>query len=920
MNGPFALDSDLNSSDFENITNNFTNRAQFLETDATLLGWLGEDDDVDLFQVIAGSGQINLELTMVNHDGNSGNTTTNVDLDMFVVDAQENTDNVGGTYAKVENAYIPAGEGDIYYVIIDHYRVDNSVPSAYVLTQTPQFASSEAQKDASSRANADFDLEKILVAKRPVFSGFNLNQTENELTQEMGNIDGGLVDMTLNELSAMAGLGNDENYKSTLKETLPEVYEKGRYMKAISVLSDRSPNLFVEPSWNRYIQVESFTQDPSYNTYQWWNFDVVNIPEALNILGQETKPVNVAVLDSGSPYIVDPAFDGSIFDTEWGWDMEDNDSLSDDVEFEQGSFSHGTHVGSTISMLNDGIDGNGMSARVTPIRVCYQNGCGPTYSAYLYLNGDDNDSGTNFAQRSGGQTLHSMNMSYGGSGGSATSSSCVKLGELADKGVLIASSSGNGGVGSIGWPSACPKVYAVGATNGTDRRSSYSSTNEYVDFAAPGGEYSDWNADGVDDLVYAYAYVDSYVQTSNNGNPLIGAQGTSMASPHGAGFLGLIKYYYEDVVKPFEANASLPTSLTHIEVDKMLAANLLTNDVNKTARPNDSVAKPGWDEDLGYGIIDLEKAINAIDSFNDGYFTSFDALPYYEGPSSVVLTSDDSYQGQFSIIPSGAAGQGFNDVTYTYPTELLEVTGNGLDFTVKKPDDYDFAGWVSTTILFDFPLVEGAQLPFDNYELLSVGVNVIFNVIGEAYAINFPALKARLLDPNGIPVQEVISSVTEGQGNFAFTGIEPGNYRMVIGSDINGDNSWGGPGEMTGSSELFEITNSNISNLEISLAPELAGVANSAPVISSTPPTDAYVNQLYFYGVNASDDDGDSLTFTLELTNKEDGSSANFVTMSSIGRVQGTPREDDIGEYSARIIVSDGTDAAIQAFDLIVNE
>ena len=227
---------------------------------------------------------------------------------------------------------------------------------------------------------------------------------------------------------------------------------------------------------------------------------------------------------------------------------------------------------------------------------------------------------------------------------------------------------------------------------------------------------------------------------------------------------------------------------------------------------------------------------------------------------------------------------------------------------------------MSTTILFDFPLVEGAQLPFDNYELLSVGVNVIFNVIGEAYEVNFPALKARLLDPNGVPVQEVISSVTDGQGIFAFTGIEPGNYRMVIGSDINGDNSWGGPGEMTGSSTLFEITDSNISDLVINLAPELAGVANSAPVITSTPPTDAYVNQLYFYGVRASDDDGDSLTFTLELTNKEDGSSADFVTMSSIGRIQGTPREDDIGEYSARIIVSDGTDAAIQAFDLIVNE
>ena len=62
-----------------------------------------------------------------------------------------------------------------------------------------------------------------------------------------------------------------------------------------------------------------------------------------------------------------------------------------------------------------------------------------------------------------------------------------------------------------------------------------------------------------------------------------------------------------------------------------------------------------------------------------------------------------------------------------------------MNFTVKKQDDYDWAGWVNTTILFDFPLVEGADLPFDGYELLSVGINVIFNVIGEAYDINFPA-------------------------------------------------------------------------------------------------------------------------------------------------------------------------------------
>ena len=232
----------------------------------------------------------------------------------------------------------------------------------------------------------------------------------------MGDKQGGLVDITASELYAVANMPEEMNIEDDLEEKLVKVLEKGRWSKAISILQSRAPGLFVEPHWNQKLHIESFSKDPAYDTYQWWNFDIVNLPEGLNRIGAEVKPVNVAVLDSGSPYAVDPAFERSIFDTEWGWDMEDNDSLSDDVEFEQQEFSHGVHVGSTISQLNDGIDGNGFGARVTPIRVCYQNGCGPTYDAYLYLNGDSNPSETTFAERSGNQPLHAMNMSYGGGG------------------------------------------------------------------------------------------------------------------------------------------------------------------------------------------------------------------------------------------------------------------------------------------------------------------------------------------------------------------------------------------------------------------------------------------------------------------------------------------------------------------------
>ena len=845
---------------------------------------------------------------------------------MYVLDTDQNSVSQGASLAKVENAEVPAGAGDIYYIYIDHWTDYNSVPSSYVITSTPGFAVSDEKRSQMSASNADFSMEKILIAKRPDFNEITIPEdgTQNVLIEEMGEKQGGLVDVTPAELFAMANMPEEMNIEDDLEEKLIKVLEKGRWSKALAILQSRAPGLFVEPHWNHKLHVESFRKDPSYNTYQWWNFDVVNLPEGLDRIGAEVKPVNVAVLDSGSPYSVDPAYQRSIFNTEWGWDMEDNDNLADDVEFEQQSFSHGVHVGSTISQLNDGIDGNGFGARVTPLRVCYQSGCGPTYEAYLFLNGDDNQSETSFAQRSGNQPLHAMNMSYGG-GGSDGSASCSKLAQLSEKGVLVASSSGNGGIGSMNYPSACPTVFSVAATNGTHRRSSYSSTNPRVDFAAPGGEYSDWgsegssNPDGVDDLVYAYAYQDFWVNDSNNGNYMIGAQGTSMASPHGAGFLGLIKYYWEEVVKPFESNPNLPSILGYREVESMLAANLLTNDVNKESREFDTTARPGWDEHLGYGIIDLDKALKSIDAFETGYFTDIDDLPYYDGPSQVNLNSENGYQGSFTITPYGPAGDGFNEVTYTYVDEFLDLEVNGLNFNVSKAADYNWAGWVNTNITFDFPLVEGATLPFDGYELLSVGVTISFHVLGEATEANFPALRAKLIDSDGIVVQERTSAVVDGQGYFVFDELSSGTYRMTLGSDINGDNSWGGPGEMSGASGTFEITDSSVNDISVMLAPEVEGTANAAPVITSAPITQAYVNNGYFYVVAASDDDGDSLSYAVEIINRDTGAEANFLSFLN-NFLQGTPRDDDIGEYDVRIIVSDGTDAAVQEFILAVEE
>ena len=92
VSGPFALDSDVNSPDITNVENGFTNRAQFVEDNATILGWMGGTDELEVFQVIAQSGgSVALELEIINHDGDSGDTTNNTDIDIYVVDTNEET-------------------------------------------------------------------------------------------------------------------------------------------------------------------------------------------------------------------------------------------------------------------------------------------------------------------------------------------------------------------------------------------------------------------------------------------------------------------------------------------------------------------------------------------------------------------------------------------------------------------------------------------------------------------------------------------------------------------------------------------------------------------------------------------------------------------------------------------------------------
>ena len=124
----------------------------------------------------------------------------------------------------------------------------------------------------------------------------------------------------------------------------------------------------------------NFTKDPAWN-YQ-WNLQQIGLETALTAIGQETKDVAVAVLDSGSPSTDSTAYTTAAF-LPGGYDFVPFGNSSDGDDYDPdptdataASDSHGTHVGTTIAALNDGNNINGFGIGVVPVRVLGGDGTG----------------------------------------------------------------------------------------------------------------------------------------------------------------------------------------------------------------------------------------------------------------------------------------------------------------------------------------------------------------------------------------------------------------------------------------------------------------------------------------------------------------------------------------------------------------
>jgi len=300
--------------------------------------------------------------------------------------------------------------------------------------------------------------------------------------------------------------------------------------------------------------------DPDWDKQ--WNLRQIHMPKAWQV--SKGKGVVVAVLDTGIAYEDTdefkqvPDLKGQKFVK--GYDfVNDDDHANDD-------HGHGTHVAGTIAQATnnkEGVAGVAFEATLMPVKVLDHFGRGTSA---------DIADAIRWAADHGANVI---NMSLGGGGYSQVMADAVAYARK--KGVTVVCAAGNTGQGRVEYPAAYPGAVAVAAVGPEGLKAPYSSWGKQLDIAAPGGDKSKGEQRGIlqntispqDPSKSVYAYY----------------QGTSMATPHVAGVAALL----------IAAGAKTPD-----QVEKALFQGA------------DRVGGQEWSEQYGHGILNAEKALQAL--------------------------------------------------------------------------------------------------------------------------------------------------------------------------------------------------------------------------------------------------------------------------------------------------------------------
>ena len=524
---------------------------------------------------------------------------------------------------------------------------------------------------------------------------------------------------------------------------------KWETIKAVKNLRRQSDVLFAEPN---YIRRSTLVPGDQFYPLQ-WHYPLINLPQAWDITTGDSN-VTVAVVDTGVltahpdlqgqlvagyDFIRDPvnAGDGN------GIDNDPDDPGDSGV----GSSSfHGTHVAGTVAAASNnvnGVTGSSWATRIMPLRALGLYG-GTSYDisqAIRYAAGLSNDSGITLAQ-----PVDIINLSLGGEVFSQQEQDLFNL--VRNQGTIVIAAAGNNASSVPFYPASYNNVVSVSAVDINRQRTPYSNFGPFVDVAAPGGDSTrDINGDGNPDAVLSTGGDDSSGTLQLNYRFL---QGTSMAAPHVAGVVALMK--------------AVTPGLTPAQLDNLLASGQITQDLGI----------PGRDNDYGFGLIDAHSAVVTA-----------------QGGVSPVPPTLVTSPGALNF---GSLGS----------TAFLSVSnGGGGSLTINAPTDD--AAWLAVTPETTDPVtgigtyritVSRSGLPTGTYNgtitftssANTKQVSIIMQVAAQSQISDAGYHYFKLVDTaTGQTVQQTAVAATNGVYPYTFTNIASGTYEIFGGTDLNND-------------------------------------------------------------------------------------------------------------------------------------
>lgn len=315
--------------------------------------------------------------------------------------------------------------------------------------------------------------------------------------------------------------------------------------------------------------------------------------------------------------------DGNGYIDDWqGWDFttceyfdvygscigpksEDNDPMDND--------GHGSHVAGTIGATgNNDTAGAGKSI----VGVNWQIQLMPVKGLDKYGSGTEAwlASSITYAADKGAKVI---NMSWGGAGEVKLISDALEY--AYNKGTILVAAAGNSSENSIYFtPGSSSYVITVAASNEFDEVSCFSNFGSKIDIVAPGGDSTWCGGKGRNIVSARSSQAIADFANYNNNSYYTSIAGTSMASPHVAGAVGLIKSIHP------EFSAEDIRNILHMSADKVSA-----------------MGSDFWNYDFGYGRLNLAKAVTITKVLPDLKISSPNNEPLINGTTLQVTGTVD---------------------------------------------------------------------------------------------------------------------------------------------------------------------------------------------------------------------------------------------------------------------------------------